>query len=126
MNSLEEVSVVDIYDLASEIGKEFEKIIDKNGPNSVIDLIPKVINVLELLEAVLIKRDNEDSAVQELRDKIAQLETDKLEKAELKKQNDKLQTCFCTNKVYKGEEEEDICCISNENLDKHFKRSYLT
>ncbi|XP_055535845.1 RILP-like protein homolog isoform X1 [Wyeomyia smithii] len=89
MNSLEEVSVVDIYDLASEIGKEFEKIIDKNGPNSVIDLIPKVINVLELLEAVLIKRDNEDSAVQELRDKIAQLETDKLEKAELKKQNDK-------------------------------------
>lgn len=36
------VSVVDVYDLASEIGKEFEKLIDHFGTDSVTSLMPKV------------------------------------------------------------------------------------
>lgn len=34
-NSIQDVSVVDVYDLASEIGKECEKIIDAYGTESV-------------------------------------------------------------------------------------------
>lgn len=89
MNTTEELSVVDVYDLASEVGKEFEKIIDKNGPNSVADLIPKVINILELLETLAVRREGECALVQELNDKISQLENDKQEKAEFKKKIDK-------------------------------------
>lgn len=89
MNCAEEISVVDVYDLASDVGKEFEKIIDKNGTNSVADLIPKVINILELLETLAVRREGECALVQELNDKICQLENDKQEKAEFKKKIDK-------------------------------------
>ncbi|XP_021699715.1 RILP-like protein homolog [Aedes aegypti] len=89
MNTAEEISVVDVYDLASDVGKEFEKIIDKNGPNAVTDLIPKVINILELLETLAVRREGECALVQELNDKISQLENDKQEKAEFKKKIDK-------------------------------------
>lgn len=86
---MEELSVVEVYDLASEVGKEFEKIIDKNGPNSVTNLIPKVINILELLETLAVRREGECALIQELNDKISQLENDKQEKAEFKKKIDK-------------------------------------
>lgn len=90
MNTTEEISVVDVYDLASDVGKEFEKIIDKNGPNSVTELIPKVINILELLETLAVRREGECALIQELNDKISQLENDKQEKAEFKKKIDKV------------------------------------
>lgn len=80
---------MDVYDLASDVGKEFEKIIDKNGPNSVTELIPKVINILELLETLAVRREGECALIQELNDKISQLENDKQEKAEFKKKIDK-------------------------------------
>lgn len=81
---------MDVYDLASDVGKEFEKIIDKNGPNSVTELIPKVINILELLETLAVRREGECALIQELNDKISQLENDKQEKAEFKKKIDKV------------------------------------
>lgn len=34
-NSIQEISVVDVYDLASDIGKECEKIIDAYGTDTV-------------------------------------------------------------------------------------------
>lgn len=89
MDTGHEISVVDVYDLASDIGREFEQIIDKHGSNSVSALIPKVINILESLETLAIRRENEGSLVQELNDKILQLELDKSEKAEFKKKIDK-------------------------------------
>ena len=51
-DSLPEVSVLDVYDLASDIGKEFEKIISVHGNEFVQGLMPKVICVLELLEKI--------------------------------------------------------------------------
>ncbi|XP_055621278.1 RILP-like protein homolog [Toxorhynchites rutilus septentrionalis] len=89
MDTTGDISVVDVYDLAANIGKEFEKIIDENGPDSVSGLIPKVIHILELLETIIISRENESSLVQDLNDKISQLEIDKSEKAEFKKKADK-------------------------------------
>lgn len=49
-DSLPEISVLDVYDLASDIGKEFEKMISVHGNELVQGLMPKVIGVLELLE----------------------------------------------------------------------------
>ncbi|PSN51361.1 RILP-like protein [Blattella germanica] len=78
----QEVSVVDVYDIASEIGKEFEKIIDAHGTEAVTSLMPKVINALEHLEGLATKNERENTTVQELKTRIAQLENDKVEKAE--------------------------------------------
>lgn len=89
-NAIEEVSVVDVYDLASDIGKECEKIIDLHGTESVSTLIPKVINALELLEALATRNERETSMVQELNDKIGQLETEKAEKADSRKRFEKV------------------------------------
>lgn len=77
-----DVSVVDVYDIASDIGKECEKLIDVFGADSVTSLMPKVINALELLERLASKNERENTTVQELRSKISQLENDKIEKAE--------------------------------------------
>lgn len=89
-NSIEEVSVVDVYDLASDIGKECEKLIDSFGSDSVSLLIPKCITALELLEALASRNERETSMVQELNDRILQLENEKLEKAETRKRFEKV------------------------------------
>lgn len=89
-NSIEEVSVVDVYDLASDIGKECEKIIDSYGAESVSTLIPKCIQALEMLEALATNNERETSVVQELNDRISQLESEKLEKAETRKRFEKV------------------------------------
>lgn len=86
----DEVSVVDVYDLASDIGKECEKIIDLYGADSVSMLIPKCIRALELLEALASKNERETSVIQELNDRITQLENEKVEKAETKKRFEKV------------------------------------
>lgn len=77
-----EVTVVDVYDIASDIGKECEKIIDQYGADTVTSLMPKVINALELLENLATRNERENSLLYELQAKISQLENDKLEKAE--------------------------------------------
>ncbi|XP_076762097.1 rab interacting lysosomal protein like isoform X4 [Xylocopa sonorina] len=77
-----DISVVDVYDIASEIGKECEKLIDSYGVESVTNLMPKVIHALELLENLATKNERENTTVQELQSKISQLESDKIGKAE--------------------------------------------
>ncbi|EEB14653.1 Vimentin, putative [Pediculus humanus corporis] len=77
-----ELSVVDVYDIASEIGKEFEKIIDGHGPDIVMSLMPKVIYALEHLENFSLQNEKENTIVQDLKSKITKLELEKIEKAE--------------------------------------------
>ncbi|XP_077287762.1 rab interacting lysosomal protein like [Arctopsyche grandis] len=85
----DEVTVVDVYDLASDIGKECELIIEKHGPEAVTALLPKVIGALELLEALAARSERDSSALQDLADKVAHLENDKLEKAEYRQRFEK-------------------------------------
>lgn len=84
-----EISVVDVYDIASEIGKECEKIIDQFGAEAATSLMPKVINALELLENLATKNERENTQLQDLRGKILQLENDKIEKAEYRQRFEK-------------------------------------
>ena len=45
-------SCVHVYDIAADIGKEFERLIDKFGPDVIRTLMPKVVTTLEHLEAL--------------------------------------------------------------------------
>ncbi|KAH8357934.1 hypothetical protein KR200_001376 [Drosophila serrata] len=89
LDAIDDIGVVDVYDLASDIGKEYERIMDRFGTDAVSGLMPKIINTLELLEALATKNERENSTIQELRDKVAQLESEKLEKAEFRRRFEK-------------------------------------
>lgn len=115
----DEVSVVDVYDLASDIGKECEKIIEIYGTSSVTELMPKVINALELLEALATKNEGENTQAQELNDRIAQLETDKLEKAEYRKRFEKVNQFLSIN----FKETYFLSCLPRRHL---IKRQFYT
>ena len=77
-----DISIVDVYDIAASIGKEFEKIIDNFGPETVTDLMPKVIHVLEQLECLAGRNQKENSEIADLRLTIERLEAEKAAKAE--------------------------------------------
>lgn len=80
-----DISVIDVYDLASEIGSEFEKIIDVFGVDAVTSLMRKVINALELLEGMAAKSDQENLTIQDLQARINKLEREKEEKRRFEK-----------------------------------------
>ncbi|XP_018916345.1 RILP-like protein homolog isoform X2 [Bemisia tabaci] len=81
-----DISVIDVYDLASEIGSEFEKIIDVFGVDAVTSLMRKVINALELLEGMAAKSDQENLTIQDLQARINKLEREKEEKRRFEKE----------------------------------------
>ncbi|KAI5725956.1 hypothetical protein M8J77_022110 [Diaphorina citri] len=76
------LTVIDVFDIASEIGKEFEKIIDQYGPDAVTSIMPKVIVALEHLECLASKNERENTKLQELGDHISKLEHEKLERVQ--------------------------------------------
>ncbi|XP_050521028.1 RILP-like protein homolog isoform X2 [Daktulosphaira vitifoliae] len=76
------LSVVDVYDIAQDIGREFEGIMDAYGTDAITGLMPKVVNALEQLEVLALKNERENTTVEDLRATIQQLERDKQERAE--------------------------------------------
>ena len=68
-----DLTTADVYEDASLIGQDIEKIIERFGHDAMMDLMPKIIRVLEKLEIVVGER-----------------EKDKLEIAELKLENERL------------------------------------
>lgn len=87
---INDISVVEVYDLASDIGRECEKIIEEYGAGAVSQLIPKVINALEKLENLASQNERENSMLEELNNRIQCLETEKTEKAEYRKRFEKV------------------------------------
>jgi len=76
------LSTVDVYELASVIGSQFEKLIDSYGPESVSNLMPTVIRVLEHLEELAKFSESERAEAVELRYTVEQLLAEKNLKAE--------------------------------------------
>jgi hypothetical protein len=72
--------LADIYEDAAVIGSELEKIINNYGSDVLKDLMPKVISVLELLETLTIKNEQENDELNELKSKIGYLEAEKYQK----------------------------------------------
>ena len=83
-------SVVDVYDLASNIGKEFESIIDNYGVEAVTNLMPKVIKSLEMLEAMANWAERENAELEEYKYTVQRLQREKAEKAQQKVQFEKV------------------------------------
>lgn len=81
---MKSITVEDVYDLASELGKDFERIIDSFGPEAVESLMPKVIRVLEHLELICTGHDDLDTEVDSLKTKVIRLEKEKQQKAQNK------------------------------------------
>jgi len=75
-----EYSLTDIYEDAAVIGSELEKIISNYGSEVLKDLMPKVINVLELLENLTIKNERENEELTELRMRCQCLEAEKAQR----------------------------------------------
>lgn len=76
------ISVTEVYDQASGIGKELEKLIECYGSEAVTGLMHKVVRSLELLEALAFRYEQENSEIGDLRYTISRLEAEKLEKAQ--------------------------------------------
>lgn len=97
-DSFESVTVVDVYDQAAGIGKEFEKLIENYGVDAVTDLMPKVIKALEQLESLAGRYEKESSEISELRYTIDKLETEKQERSQERLRYEEV--CFCKKHLY--------------------------
>ncbi|XP_014681172.1 PREDICTED: RILP-like protein 1 isoform X1 [Priapulus caudatus] len=75
-----DITVVDVYESAAAIGKEFEKIIELYGSEAITDLMPKVIRVLEQLEALAQRNERENAQIGELQITVQKLESEKVDK----------------------------------------------
>lgn len=96
------LTVLDVYDEAAIIGKEFERVIEGNdlifsldiilcfkyklgyGAETIRDLVPKVIHILELLESQAVKNEKEADKLNEMKTRIERLEMEKHETRELR------------------------------------------
>ena len=76
-----EFNVVDVYDLASKIGREFEEIIDVYGPEAIAGLMPQVISCLEQLEVLASENQSEELKITELNVLVDKLTDEKIAKA---------------------------------------------
>ncbi|CAF1348201.1 unnamed protein product, partial [Adineta steineri] len=78
------LTVLDVYDEAALIGKDFERIIEAYGTETIRDLVPKVIRILELLELQAAKNEKETDRLMEMKTRIERLEAEKNETRELR------------------------------------------
>ncbi|CAF1105546.1 unnamed protein product [Rotaria sordida] len=78
------LTVLDVYDEAALIGKDFERIIEVYGTEIIRDLVPKVIRILELLELQATKNEKEADKFIEMKSRITRLEMEKNETRELR------------------------------------------
>uniref|UniRef100_A0A0K0DXG3 RH1 domain-containing protein n=1 Tax=Strongyloides stercoralis TaxID=6248 RepID=A0A0K0DXG3_STRER len=79
------ITVIDVYDLASEIGKDFERLAEEYGTEAITRIMPKVISALETLESLAKKNSEESDEVMMLKNTIHILENEK--KLRLKERN---------------------------------------
>jgi len=83
------LAVVDVYESASLIGNEFEKLIEKYGTESITTLMPMIIRVLEHLEFFASNAEKGTEELEDLKFEIKKLRSKEEEKAVEKQRLDK-------------------------------------
>ncbi|KAG8199175.1 hypothetical protein JTE90_016006 [Oedothorax gibbosus] len=78
----------DVYGLAADLGKEFEKLIDICGPEEIKELMTKVIVTLEYLESSSVVIDALQTELYDIKARVDQLEYEKLERADFRNKLD--------------------------------------
>ncbi|CAG0890896.1 unnamed protein product [Cyprideis torosa] len=76
------LTLVEVYDLAAGVGREFESMIEQFGAENIRGLMGKVISILERLEGLAVQNEVDESRVNDLEAKVKQLETERMERAE--------------------------------------------
>ncbi|XP_014674062.1 PREDICTED: RILP-like protein homolog [Priapulus caudatus] len=80
-DAIADITVVDVYESAAGIGREFEHIIDVYGTDAIACLMPKVITVLEQLEALAQRNERESAQISDLQFTVEKLEAHKSAKS---------------------------------------------
>ncbi|TKS78654.1 Huntingtin-interacting protein 1-related protein [Collichthys lucidus] len=83
-----ELTAVDVYDIAAVLGQEFERIIDRFGCESLVGVVPKVVRVLELLEA-LVSRGAARQEAEELRRELDRLRQERSDRYKQERKHQK-------------------------------------
>lgn len=83
-----ELTVVDVYDIAAVLGQDFERIIDRFGCESLVGVVPKVVRVLELLEA-LVSRGASAQEAEELRRELDRLRQERSDRYKQERKHQK-------------------------------------
>lgn len=84
-----ELTAVDVYDIAAVLGQEFERIIDRFGCESLVGVVPKVVRVLELLEA-LVSRGAARQEAEELRRELDRLRQERSDRYKQERKHQKV------------------------------------
>lgn len=81
MDEVEEISVMDVYDIVTDFAKEFRPIIEMYGADPLNNIMSKVVTILEHLEAQTVKIGHLHTMIHERDAIISKLERDKADKA---------------------------------------------
>uniref|UniRef100_A0A8C5P8C0 RILP-like protein 1 n=1 Tax=Leptobrachium leishanense TaxID=445787 RepID=A0A8C5P8C0_9ANUR len=110
-----ELTVMDVYDIASVVGQEFERVIDQYGCEAISRLMPKVVRVLEILE-VLVSRNHINPEMEELRLELDRLRLERMDRIEKEKKHQK--ELELVEDVWRGEAQDllgQIAQLQEEN-----------
>ncbi|KAG8146099.1 hypothetical protein E2320_012499 [Naja naja] len=113
--SVADLTVMDVYDIASLVGQEFERLIDQHGCEAIGRLMPKVVRVLEILE-VLVSRDHISPEVEELRLELDRLRLERVDRLEKERKHQK--ELELVEDVWRGEAQDlltQIAQLQEEN-----------
>lgn len=83
-----DLTVMDVYDIAAVIGQDFERVIDKFGCECLVGVIPRVVRVLELLEA-LVSRGAARQEAEELQRELDRLRQERSDRYEQERKHQK-------------------------------------
>uniref|UniRef100_A0A8B9BXP4 RILP-like protein 1 n=1 Tax=Anser brachyrhynchus TaxID=132585 RepID=A0A8B9BXP4_9AVES len=110
-----ELTVMDVYDIASAVGQEFERVIDQHGCEAIARLMPKVVRVLEILE-VLVSRNHINPELEELRLELDRLRLERMDRIEKERKHQK--ELELVEDVWRGEAQDlltQIAQLQEEN-----------
>ncbi|XP_054904862.1 RILP-like protein 1 [Poeciliopsis prolifica] len=83
-----ELTVMDVYDIAAVLGQEFERVIDRFGCECLVGVVPRVVRLLEFLEA-LVGRGAAGQEAEELRRELDRLQRERSDRYEQEKKHQK-------------------------------------
>lgn len=110
-----ELTVMDVYDIASLVGHEFERVVDQHGCEAIARLMPKVVRVLEILE-VLVSRHHVAPELDELRLELDRLRVERMDRIEKERKHQK--ELELVEDVWRGEAQDllsQIAQLQEEN-----------
>ncbi|KAL7075549.1 hypothetical protein ACQ4LE_005036 [Meloidogyne hapla] len=103
-----QLTVIDVYDLAESINRDFEILVEKYGNDSFESIVGKVISALETLEALAKYNDKDNSEIIDLQKTIERFEQEKQQRI---KDKEVLERDFIELEDSYKKEIDDLCKI---------------